>query len=56
MDEIIVTGYCRAVDGNRILCCEVSDDDIETDCLYPKCEFASVCELMKKALKKTEEK
>lgn len=53
MDEIIVSGYCRTVDGNRMLCCEVSEEGgCETDCLYPSCEFASVCGLVKKALEK----
>ena len=54
MDEVIVSGYCRAVDGNRMLCCELCGDEVETDCLYPSCEFASVCVLVKAALEKME--
>lgn len=54
-DEVIVSGYCRAVDGNRILCCEAEADGIDTDCMYPGCEFAGVCILVKAALEKIKE-
>ena len=46
MDEIIVSGYCRVLDGNRILCAECDGEAYETDCLYPNCEFAGNCKLI----------
>lgn len=49
MEEIIASGYCRKTDGNRILCVEVEDGGFETDCLYPDCEFASSCVVIKEA-------
>ena len=52
MDEVIVSGYCRVVDGNRILCCDFSEEEPDTDCLYPDCEFAAVCTLIKAAYEK----
>lgn len=52
MDEIIVSGYCRVMDGNRILCIECDGDEFETDCLYPKCEFAGNCKLMEAVFEK----
>jgi len=52
MDEIIVSGYCRVLDGNRILCIECEGDSFETDCLYPACEFANSCKLMEAAFEK----
>ena len=47
MDEIILTGYCRKIDGSRILCCEPEDGKLSTDCLYPDCEYAQTCTLIK---------
>ena len=52
MDEIIISGYCRVLDGNRVLCLENDGGDFETDCLYPNCEFAGSCKLMETALEK----
>jgi len=54
-DELIVTGYCRKLDGNRVLCCEWEDGEWITDCLYPYCDFASVCTLIEKVKKPVEE-
>ena len=54
-DELIVTGYCRKLDGNRVLCCEWEDGEWSTDCLYPYCDFASVCKLIEKVKKPVEE-
>ena len=47
MDEIIITGYCRKIDSSRILCCEPEDGKFSTDCLYPDCEYAQTCKLIK---------
>ena len=54
-EEIIVTGYCRKLDGNRVLCLEFAGTEWMTDCLYPDCDFAGACALMEKARQKTEE-
>ncbi|MBR6952124.1 MAG: hypothetical protein IKH56_10435 [Oscillospiraceae bacterium] len=54
-DELIVTGYCRKLDGSRVLCCEWESGGWSTDCLYPACEFASVCSLIEKVKKPLEE-
>ena len=53
-DELIVTGYCRKLDGNRVLCLEYEDGEWSTDCLYPDCEFSGTCRLMEKALGMTD--
>ena len=52
MDEIIGSGYCKVLDGNRILCLECEGEGFETDCLYPSCEFAGSCKLMEAAFEK----
>ena len=53
-DERIVTGYCRKLDGSRVLCLELEDGEWRTDCLYPGCEFVGTCRLMETALAETE--
>jgi len=52
MEELIVTGYCRMLDGNRVLCCEEEDNVWVTDCLYPNCDFASNCRVLENAREK----
>jgi len=52
MDEVIVSGYCRVMDGSRILCAECEGERFETDCLYPNCEFAGNCRLIEALLEK----
>ncbi len=47
MDEVITTGYCRKIDAARILCCEKESGKLSTDCLYPACEYAQTCRLIK---------
>lgn len=46
MDEIVVTGYCRTMDGSRVLCCERENGVWQADCLYPDCLFAGECRLL----------
>ena len=52
-DERIVTGYCRKLDGSRVLCMEREGGQWRTDCLYPDCEFSGTCRLMAPALAET---
>ena len=37
MEEIIVTGYCRVIDGSRTVMVEEG----EADCCYPDCAHAA---------------
>ncbi|MBR4744963.1 MAG: hypothetical protein IK082_12375 [Oscillospiraceae bacterium] len=53
-EERIVTGYCRKLDGSRVLCLELEDGEWRTDCLYPDCEFAGTCRLMETVRTETE--
>lgn len=52
MEEIIATGYCRVLDGNRVLCCEKEENRWSTDCLYPNCDFVSSCRVLENAREK----
>ena len=53
----MVSGYCRDVDGNRVLCCEeLSGGEPVTDCLYPDCTFADTCVLIRALKEKIQDK
>lgn len=52
MDEVMLSGYCRALDGSRVLCCERENGGWQTDCLYPGCLFAAECRLISAAKEK----
>jgi hypothetical protein len=55
-DEIISSGYCRAMDGNRILVCELADDGgLDTGCKYPQCVYAPSCTLIQQVLLRAQE-
>ena len=43
MDEIIVSGYCRAIDGSRTVMVEEG----EADCFFPDCPHAADCPIAK---------
>ncbi|MBR6430031.1 MAG: hypothetical protein IKS27_02360 [Oscillospiraceae bacterium] len=50
-EEFMVSGYCRVIDGNRILVCEPDGNGgVDTGCKYPRCDFAPVCKLIQSAL------
>lgn len=56
VDEFMVSGYCRAVDGNRILVCEFNaDGGLDTGCKYPECIYVPSCTLIKQALQRAQE-
>lgn len=50
-EEIILTGYCRTLDGSRTVMVE----DGEADCLFPDCPYGSECTIAKTIRKKQDE-
>lgn len=42
-DELVLTGYCRAIDRSRMVVAEVENGCVYADCDYPGCAHASVC-------------
>ena len=42
-DELVLTGYCRAIDRSRMVVVEQEDGCVYADCAYPDCTHASVC-------------
>jgi hypothetical protein len=57
MEEVMVSGYCREIDGNRVLCCEETLDGMPvTDCLFPKCTFSDTCVLIRVLKEKIQDK
>ena len=47
-EEIIVTGYCRALDQSRMVTLEFYDGSWEADCAWPDCPCAPQCKLAEK--------
>ena len=45
MDEQILSGYCRSVDGARIVTAEEEDGRLTADCDYPRCPYRAECEI-----------
>ena len=45
MDEQILSGYCRSVDGARIVTAEEEDGQLTADCDYPCCPYRAECEI-----------
>ena len=42
--ELFLSGYCRAIDGHRMVCVVVENGEVtETDCAYPNCPHAPTC-------------
>ena len=46
--EIFCSGYCRALDGSRMVCAEIDGDTVDADCAYPDCPYAPNCDIAKK--------
>lgn len=42
--EMILSGYCRKLDGSRTVMVE----DGEPDCLYPDCPYTPACPIAEK--------
>ena len=47
----MVSGYCRVLDGNRILVCERDvSGALDTGCRYPDCDYVPSCTLVQTAI------
>ena len=46
--EIFLSGYCRALDQSRMVEVEIADTEINADCAYPDCPYASNCQIARK--------
>ena len=44
-EEIVITGYCRAIDQSRMVVAESENGRIFADCAYPDCPHAPVCQI-----------
>ena len=47
MEEIILTGYCRALDQSRMVEVETSGETLTADCAWPDCPHCSSCLIAK---------
>ena len=48
MSERYLTGYCRCLDGSRIVEVVTEEGHVEEcDCLYGECKFQSQCTIAK---------
>ena len=47
-EEIIVTGYCRALDQSRMVTAECYEGNWEADCAWPDCPYAPQCQVARK--------
>jgi len=43
MEEKILSGYCRCLDGSRMVTAEQTPDGWEVDCHFGKCPYESEC-------------
>ena len=44
--EKLITGYCRALDGSRMVMAEAENGILtDIDCDYPGCAHAPVCQI-----------
>ncbi len=47
--ELFLSGYCRTIDGHRMVCVVMEDGEItEIDCAYPNCPHAPTCPIAAK--------
>lgn len=47
-EEIIVSGYCRALDQSRMVTLEWYNGQWEADCAWPDCPHAPQCKIGQK--------
>ena len=47
MDEKILTGYCRCIDGHRMVTAEKEDGAWCADCNFGNCPYEVNCEIAK---------
>lgn len=44
MEEKFISGYCRQVDGSRMVTLEYTDsEDYDADCCYGSCPYETEC-------------
>lgn len=48
MDEMILTGYCRCIDGSRTVLAEKEDGLWCPDCAYGNCPHEQSCPIAEK--------
>ncbi len=47
--EEFFTGYCRQIDGSRMVCAVAQGDQLEEiDCCYPQCAYVAECTVAEK--------
>ena len=47
--ELFLSGYCRCLDGSRMVAIVVEDGKLEeADCAYPNCPYAPGCPIAAK--------
>lgn len=45
MDEWIVSGYCRCIDGSRMVTAELESGKWCVDCNYGNCPYEGSCDI-----------
>ena len=48
MDELITSGYCRCIDGSRMVTAEKDGGKWFVDCNYGNCPYETNCALAQK--------
>ena len=43
--EKTFSGYCRVIDGARLVLCEEENGEWESDCNFPSCPYQQTCEI-----------
>ncbi len=46
-DEKILTGYCRCIDGHRMVTAELENGSWAADCAFGNCPHEANCEIAK---------
>ncbi len=46
-DEKILSGYCRCIDGHRMVAAELEEGAWVADCQFGTCPHEAVCEIAK---------
>lgn len=52
MDEMILSGYCRCIDGSRTVLVEIEDGKVYPDCAYGNCPHEQSCLIAQKIREK----
>ena len=46
--EEFISGYCRSIDGSRMVAVEEEDGQWEIDCCYDACPYEPACQIAQK--------